>query len=184
MNAHETYEHFIHSEVSYRLREILNDEIDTSGLTKTDIKGIADRIVCMVDLIDYEKLDNTIRDFANKRIEEKKNIPSADKIEELANKIRDLLVRKKLWCDVRIYFNGKAYEAGSNGETRVIEKIDPHDYFKYAGDILSMSFEGPLYDEFNFSDDWKFEGMFTNLLKRYGYYYELGNAWNLTLYKN
>lgn len=183
MNANETYGKFIHSEVSYRLREILNDEIDTSSLTKTDIKGIADRITCMVDLIDYEKLDNAIRDFTNKRIEEKKNVPPTDKIEDLANKIYDLLVEEDLWFDVRIYFNGKAYESGPNGEKKVIEGIDPHDYFDYAKDILSMSFEGPLYDEFNYSRDWEFEGKFSDLLREYGYYYELGNAWNLTLYR-
>lgn len=183
MNAYELYKKFIHTEVAYRLREVLNDEVDTSNLTNADIGKIADRVTDSVEVIDYEKLDNALRELVRERFEEKKNIPPAEKIEELANKIRDLLVRKRLWRDTRIYFNGKAYEAGSNGETRVIEKIDPHDYFEYAGDILSMSFEGPLYDEFNFSNDWKFEGMFTNLLKKYGYYYELGNAWNLTLYK-
>ena len=183
MNAYELYKKFIHTEVAYRLREVLNDEVDTSNLTKADISKIADRVTDSVEVIDYEKLDNALRELVGERFEEKKEIPAPDKIEELANKIRDLLIEEELWCDTRIYFNGKCYEAGSDGETRVIEKIDPHDYFEYAGDILSMSFEGPLYDEFNCSRDWEFEGKFSDLLRECGYYYELGNAWNLTLYK-
>lgn len=184
MNANDTYKKFIREEVAYRLREVLNDEVDTSGLTRLDIIKLTKRIASSVDVIDYEKLDNAIRDSVAQCVAEKKETaPAADEIEDLANKIYELLTAEDLWFDTRIYFNGKAYEAGPHGEKKVIENINPRDYFEYAGDILSMSFEGPLYDEFNYSRDWEFEGKFSDLLRECGYYYELGNAWNLTLYR-
>lgn len=49
-----------------------------------------------------------------------------------------------------------------------------------------MSFEGPFYEVLNgYAGDygWVVEEKFSDLLKKYGVYYELGNAWNLSLYQ-
>ena len=116
------------------------------------------------------------------------------KIEKLAKEILDFLIDREMWIDTTIFFNNKAYTTtGSaytsyNNRDNVITKtdIDPRDYFEYVNNILSMSFEGPLYDALNYNDGQmsvKIEEEFSNLLKKYGLYYELGNPWNLTLYE-
>ena len=110
-------------------------------------------------------------------------------IEKLATEIRDLLLNRDMWVDTRIYFNGKAYST-DDGEGHyyykdpnhlvVLENMDPHRYTEYAGDILTMTFEGPLYEALNYSADYKFEKEFLDLFNKYGLFYELGEAWNLT----
>lgn len=113
------------------------------------------------------------------------------KIEKMAKEIRDFLIKHELWEDVRIYFNGKAYATDDGkgnysyndpNKLYVLEDVDPRDYFEYVGDILSMSFEGGLYDLLNYEFG-KTYNEFNELIKKYGCYYELGNAWNLSLYE-
>lgn len=114
--------------------------------------------------------------------------------EQLAVEIRDWLIDHEMWQDVRIYFNGKCfstddgnrhYAYNDRNNLFVLENIDPRDYFEYVSpdDILSMSFEGPLYELLNdgiytvsIYDDEEFLAIF----KKYGCYYELGNSWNLS----
>ncbi len=122
---------------------------------------------------------------------------SADKIEEMANEVRDFLIKNELWQDVFIYFNGKAYGTmdGSHfsynnpDDLIVLENEDPRDYFEYVNPehILSMSFEGPLYDCLNMNGEYGYEfensieSSLRKIFEKYGCYYELGNSWNLTL---
>ncbi len=104
----------------------------------------------------------------------------SQKIEKLAKEILQWLDEKELWIDVRVYYNGKVvYEKSKE------EEANPKDYFEYVGDILSMSFEGALYEVFNGTSSraYKLQEEFNDILKGYGLYYELGNAWNLTLYE-
>lgn len=117
-------------------------------------------------------------------------------IEELANEILEWLKENSLWVDCRIYFNGMAYStddrdgsytSGRINDVHIIKDINPRDYFDYAGDILSMSFEGPLYEVFNGYAghiSTKLCHEFSSILSEYGLYYELGNAWNLSVYPN
>lgn len=127
------------------------------------------------------------------------------KIEQLAREIREFLDDKFLNGDCRIYFNGMCWEHGTeddpytwdeNGKEwlelpkrsgwNVIEEINPKDYFEYASGIICMSFEGSFYDVMNgySKSDFKKQDEFYNLLQKYGCYYELGNAWNLSVYEN
>lgn len=111
-------------------------------------------------------------------------------IENLANDIRDYLLLRGMWQDTFIYFNGKAFGTDDghghyyyNDPTHlvVLENEDPHDYTEYAGDILTMTFEGPLYEAMNYgSDRWQTEEDLLEIFRRYGLYYEMGEAWNLT----
>lgn len=101
-------------------------------------------------------------------------------IELLAKDILGWLYEKELWIDVRVYYNGKVVYEKSKEEV-----ADPKDYFDYVGDILSMSFEGALYEVFNGTSARasKLQEEFNEILGKYGVYYELGNSWNLTLYE-
>ena len=127
------------------------------------------------------------------------------KIEKLALEIRKFLDDKFLNGDCRIYFNGMCWEHGTEDEPmtwdsekkdfidtpnrsewKTIEEIDPRDYFDYASGIICMSFEGSFYEVMNgyYQSDFKKQDEFYNLLQKHGCYYELGNAWNLSVYEN
>jgi hypothetical protein len=111
-------------------------------------------------------------------------------IEQMAKEIMDFLVENEISHDVAIYYNGKKmrnnYEWSQNEYVNNIEVLDdynPHDYFEYAAynHILSMSFEGGLYNLLNYTGGLT-ETKFRKIFEKYGVYYELGNAWNLTTY--
>ncbi len=119
---------------------------------------------------------------------------SDKKCEELATEIFNWLVDHELWVDVCIYFNGKrwrTWDGGNNfcyNERKYFEDIaDPKDYFEYVNEpnILSMSFEGPLYEVLNgYISGWaRLEEQFRKIFEKYGLYYELGHAWNLSAYE-
>lgn len=106
------------------------------------------------------------------------------KINQLAFEIRDYLVNAGLEDGVAIFFNNLKMTINRNGneiQTVIKENIDPHDYFEYAAynHILSMSFDGALYERIYYCPTGARE--LSNIFERYGLYYELGNAWNLTL---
>lgn len=110
-------------------------------------------------------------------------------IEQLANEIMAYLEKYHLDSDVCIYFNNKRMKneydwrnPDKPPERIVEENMCPHDYFEYINydHILSMSFEGPLYDSLNYSG-YKAEGL-CKIFEKYGLYWELGNAWNLSAY--
>lgn len=91
--------------------------------------------------------------------------------------------------DGRIYFNGKAWCYDSRGRKRVIEDIRASEYFEYADDALvNMTFEGPLYQVLNdyWSNKWlgQLHEEFYALIDGFNCWYELGNAWNLTIYED
>lgn len=139
-------------------------------------------------------------------MEKLKNDPNITEreIAELANEIYEWLLKHEMWIDTTIYFNGIAWSTSSkheskdvrqdfryNGEPFVYED-DPRYYFEYVRDphILSMSFEGDLYDIINYGS-WGLEEEFRKLFSKhkvfdpeYGeceLYFELGNAWNLSV---
>tara|TARA_R100000734_G_C3305879_1_gene96358 strand:- start:693 stop:1031 length:339 start_codon:yes stop_codon:yes gene_type:complete len=101
----------------------------------------------------------------------------------------DAFLRK--YCinhDTRIYWNDRCWDYNSNGKKTVLTDIKGSNYFEYANDdTISMSFEGGLYGILNYAWNGKHyakaEQEFSDILAKEGYYYELGNAWNLSLYK-
>ena len=113
---------------------------------------------------------------------------------ELATEIFNWLNDKEMWIDVQIYFNGKCWSTSNQNHTefcynerRYFEyKAEPNKYFEYVREpnILSMSFEGILYDVLNgYASGWiKLEEEFKNIFDKYEIYYELGNAWNLSCF--
>lgn len=113
--------------------------------------------------------------------------------EQLATEIFNWLVDHELWVDVCIYFNGKRWSTHDTklkefcyNERRYFEdEAEPKNYFEYVREpnILSMSFEGDLYDVINGYAYPKLEEEFNKIFEKYGLYYELGNAWNLSCYE-
>lgn len=113
----------------------------------------------------------------------------------LADELLDCLIKHELWVDCRIYFNGMAYSTDDNhgrhsyNNPRKVYKLTdiyPQDFFDYNGDILSMSFEGPLYEALNGylgAGGDEVERELSDILEKHGLYYELGNAWNLSVYE-
>ncbi len=122
---------------------------------------------------------------------ELKNAPGWDseRLEHLATEIYQWLRDRGMWMDVAIFYDGKRMTSQSavggetifryNGEP-FRDAADPRDFFEYVADphILSMSFDGPLYEALNYGG--KEEEELHMLLKSHGLSYGLGNAWNLT----
>ena len=118
------------------------------------------------------------------------------KMELLAKDIYDWCMQNDLWGDNCLYFNGKAWASWDTWGDEKGKKIgeylyeykdkDPSDYFEYANPrTLSMSFEGSLNHVLNaYVRGWvRLEKEFAELFEKYGYYYEMGHAWNLSAYE-
>lgn len=124
------------------------------------------------------------------------NMPlTTEQREQLATEIFNWLVKHEMWIDVQIYFNGKCWSTSNQdhtefcyNENRYFEyEAEPNKYFEYVRkpNILSMSFEGILYDVLNgYVHGWiSLEEKFRKIFDKYGLYYELGNAWNLSCFE-
>lgn len=117
------------------------------------------------------------------------------RIQMMAYEIAHGLMKRGI-NDTRIYYNNRAIEVSFNHKAwlndidntpekfcKLIKytNISPLTYFEYAASnhILSMSFEGELYDWFynNGCPEW-----LEKIFDKYGVYCELGDNWNLTCY--
>ena len=112
-------------------------------------------------------------------------------VEHLAHDIRRLLVKRGLWKSVTIFFNGVAVSTDDRnghhayndaGKFFVFENEDPRRYCEYAGGVLTMVYDGELYEAINYGMDPKMLREFVSLLSRYGTHYEFGHAWSLSVY--
>lgn len=111
-----------------------------------------------------------------------------EEVERLAQEIYDVLLNNRMWMDISIYYNGKRMSTSSgnqyryNGEPFIEEGVSPKDYFQYCGNILSMSFEGPLYEAINYKGGPVVDQL-EEVFGRHGLHHEMGDAWNLSLYR-
>ena len=114
----------------------------------------------------------------------KKEVLTKKQIEELATEIFNWLNDNEMWIDTQIYFNGKCWSTSNKEHTEFC--YNERRYFEYVREpnILSMSFEGDLYDVLNgYAYGWaKKAEEFNNIFRKYGVYFELGNSWNLSCY--
>lgn len=106
---------------------------------------------------------------------------------QCATEFAKWLGKNKLTTDTYIYVDKKRYKVNKKGELIYDIDADPHRYIEFAGDFLTVSTEGELYDILNYYndfvpgyDDRKNKEM-DNIFKKYGYYSEMGNSWNFTL---
>lgn len=101
-----------------------------------------------------------------------------------AREVAEYLAKNELNEDVSIYADGKRYKISDAGELVYDIDANPKDYLEYAGDFLSMSFEGILYEVLNYGDCERShaEESLDAIFEKYGKFKEYGNAWNLSLY--
>jgi hypothetical protein len=105
-------------------------------------------------------------------------------LEELAFAIADLLTKYNCQEDVTIYFNNQRLSTFTEGKWVLEEGYKGSDYTKYANDkTITMTFEGPFYDVINYNECPELLRRFNELIESYGYYYELGYPWSLSLYE-
>lgn len=112
-------------------------------------------------------------------------------IERLANEIIAFLEAYEIADCVGIYYNGNVVRSKTeyDSECKITYTwiktydVNPHDHFEYAAyeHILSMSFEGGLYDVLEYRGGVVAE-KFEDIFEKYGLYTERGNSWNLTAY--
>lgn len=118
-------------------------------------------------------------------------------IEKLATEIRAWLIRRNLWVDTTIYFNGKAFST-SDGKGYyyndpehliVLENEDPAKCVgEYVGTVLTITTEGDFcgclnfYGEYGSQYDLRIQEEFSDILDKYGCYYELGYHWSIAVY--
>ena len=118
------------------------------------------------------------------------------KAEKCAEEIIDYLLKKEMMDDTFIYVNGKRYGTcdgeghynyGTNSWDDVYVEDDKagKDYCEYAGDILSISSEGLLYDAMNygFERNTKVPDELDAILKKYNLYLEACTSWFWTACK-
>lgn len=108
---------------------------------------------------------------------------NVSKIDELAYKIAELLETRGCHTDTAIYFGGKRLSTFRDGKWKLEDGFVAGDMVEYANDkTITMTFEGDFYDVINYGLYPNLQEEFISLIESYGYYYELGNAWNLALY--
>jgi hypothetical protein len=105
----------------------------------------------------------------------------------IARKIESWMKKNDLLGAVRIYFNNKCW-CWYDGSKKIIEDIKGSEYFEYANDdTISISFEGQFHSVMNYgysNRHWdKLSGEFDKILDGFDCWYELGNAWNLSIYE-
>ena len=110
-------------------------------------------------------------------------------IEQFAYEIMEYLIKHELDMDVNIYYNNKRMsrkrdwrDPDAKPKLVIENNISPFDYFEYANynHILSMSFEGHLYESLNYTG-YAEDGL-RKLFEKYGLYWELGHSWNLSAF--
>lgn len=117
-----------------------------------------------------------------------------EQIEQFAVEIREFLLECGMWQDTEIYFNGKRFTSHDPADDQyyyndrehliVEENQEPRKYFEYVANdhILSMAFEGPVYEMINGYGFRSLMEEFDKIFEKYGVYYEQGHAWNFSCY--
>lgn len=119
--------------------------------------------------------------------EERELKKKQERNEKCATEILEFILKNELGGDMSIYFNNKAFRFTSQTEYKTLDDVKGSTFFHYSNDdTVSMSFEGTFYEVMNryVEGSNKLIEQFDKIIEKYGFYYELGNAWNLSLYEN
>jgi hypothetical protein len=108
------------------------------------------------------------------------------KTTEIAKKI-DNLFKKHLYGelgDYRIFYNGKAIDVNTSTGRKIMDDKLASEYVDYSNTAgVTVTFDGAIYDLMNYSSDFALVNELTDLLEKYGCWYENGNAWNFSVYE-
>lgn len=95
------------------------------------------------------------------------------------------VTKNNLQTDLSVYVDGKRYHVDEKGNLIYDIDADPRDYVEYAGDFMTVTTEGPLYNILNDYDDFLLPGAteeLDNLFKKYDKYYDMCYSWALSLF--
>ncbi len=124
--------------------------------------------------------------------------------EKIARDILAFLKKKYCWEDICIFFNGKAWSSNKtwnvfkgelieepddtdpyitiNGVYEFTDIDSPKHWTEYANeDTVTLVFDGAFYEWINYHGD---VSEFENVLEKYNAYFEMGEAFNLSIYFN
>ena len=105
------------------------------------------------------------------------------KLNKLASEIANVLDKHQSSQDVAIYYENKRlsnFEDGWESE----EGFLGSEFTEWANDdTITVTFEGPLYSAMNYGTDNQLVQKLSKLVDDNGFYWELGNAWNLSLHE-
>jgi len=107
---------------------------------------------------------------------------------EIARKIESLfkIAGQGEITDTRIYFGNKCWDYDSSGNKKVLTDIRGSEYSQYANDAtITCTYEGAVYSALN-NDSYGMNPLredLNDMLDEYGYYFEMGEAWNFALYE-
>lgn len=106
-----------------------------------------------------------------------------ENLENLGREIGILLKKYDCQKDVSIYFNNKKMTF-KESDWLLLDGFNPKDYTEYANEeTITMTFEGYFYEVVNVGELPNLLNKFIKLINEFGYYYEMGSAWNLALYE-
>lgn len=105
---------------------------------------------------------------------------------EIARKIESLfkIAGQGEITDTRIYFGNKCWDYDSSGNKTILTDIQGSEYTQYANDAtITCTYEGAVYSALNYDFKNPLREELIEMLDEYGYYFEMGEAWNFALYE-
>lgn len=114
-----------------------------------------------------------------------------EQIEQLAIEIREFLFDNWMWQDVDIFFNHRKFGCKGvdgcyyyNDRERLFEEkgVEPCCDFMNADHILSMAYDGPVYEMLHRGMYREIRRKFDEIFEKRGLYYEFGDSGNLSCY--
>lgn len=128
-----------------------------------------------------------------------KNTLTKDKKISIAENIISFMLKKGLFQEMAVYVCGYCYTSYPRADYLKVRTPDGVYYRSHHNDVdvaqitsycnpdlITITFEGTFYNIVNADgtskESMRLEQEFSDLLEKYGLYYELGHAWNLSVY--
>lgn len=104
------------------------------------------------------------------------------RIKYFVRDLQKLLTSNDCADDVFIYYLGKRSHYDGHSDWVVEDGYDPKDISEYMNGVINLTFEGTFYEIINGYWTSNVVDEFLDLLREYCLWYELGNAWNMSIY--
>lgn len=96
------------------------------------------------------------------------------------------VAKNNLQTDLSIYVDKKRYQVDKKGNLVYDIDADPKDYVEYAGDFMTVTTEGPLYDVLNDYNEFLLPGVekeLDDMFKKYNKYFDMCYSWAFSLFE-